>query len=449
MEELKVGIVSLGCAKNLVDTEIMLGIVNREGYAISNQVEKADIIIVNTCGFIGDAKEESINSILEMAEYKEKGSCQVLIATGCLTQRYGKELLQEIPELDGIIGTGDYQHIAQVIEDVLKGKKILSINKRGFLYDHTYPRILSGPPHRAYVKVAEGCSHRCAFCVIPQLRGKYQSREPDSVLAEVKDLSKKGVKEVNFIAQDTTAYGKDLGSARINLSYLLKELSKIEGIYWFRILYGYPREITSQLIEVIAEVNKICNYIDIPLQHSHQDILKKMKRPLDKEESKELVFRLRERIPGIIIRSTFMVGFPGEKDEHFLDLYRFMKEMEFDRAGVFLYSREDGTRAAKMKDQVAEKVKLERFKALMELQQEISLKKNQSFVSKSLEVLVEGKISPGLFYGRFYGQAPEVDGVVYINSSRQLIPGQMIKTRITRSYTYDLEGEEEIEGKIN
>jgi len=440
----RIGIVSLGCAKNLVDTEIMLGILKKKGYEISNKAEEAEVLIVNTCGFIGDAKEESINTILEMAEHKKGGECKALIASGCLTQRYGEELLQEIPELDGIIGTGDYQHIAEVVEDVLKGNRVLRINSCGFLYDHTYPRELSGPGYRAYVKIAEGCSHRCSFCVIPQLRGRYQSRYPDSVLAEVKDLSKKGVKEFNLIAQDTTAYGKDLQDTRINLSLLLTKISEIENISWIRILYGYPQGITSQLLEVMSAESKVCNYIDIPLQHSHPEILKKMNRPLSKEKSKEVITRLRDKVPGIILRSTFMVGFPGEKEEHFLDLYSFMEAIQFDRAGVFIYSREEGTRAGAMEGQVEERVKMERFKALMELQQEISLKKNKSFIGKSLDVLVEGQVSPGLFHGRFYGQAPEVDGVVYLNSSRQLIPGEMVKARITRSYSYDLEGEEEL-----
>ena len=439
----KLGVISLGCAKNLVDTEVMLGLITEAGFEVTNNAQEAQVLIINTCGFINDAKEESIDTILEMAEYKNKGNCKVLLATGCLTQRYREELMKEIPELDGIIGTGDYNKIATVIEDALKGTKIASFDNCGFLYDHTYPRLLSGPSHRAYVKIAEGCNHKCAFCVIPDLRGRYQSRSPESVIKEVEGLANRGVKEINLIAQDSTSYGKDLKDSSVNLARLLKQLVNKESVEWLRVLYGYPTGVTEDLIEVIANENKICKYLDIPLQHAHPEILKKMGRFLPPEDAKQLITKIRKNIPGVILRSTFMVGFPGEKDHHFDELYQFMQEIQFERAGVFVYSREESTKAAKLKEQVKNNVKVERFHRLMKLQKKISEQKNKDYLGSIQQVLVEGQVrdSHDLYFGRFWGQAPEVDGLVYFTSNRHVSSGDLVKAKITGTYTYDLKGE--------
>lgn len=437
-----VGIISLGCAKNLVDTEVMLGILREAGFIITNRPEKAEVLIVNTCGFINDAKEESINTIIEMGQYKETGKCEVLIGTGCLTQRYGEELLKEMPELDAVVGTGDYPKIVEVINKALTGLKVILIADTEFLYDHTFPRMLSGPSHRAFVKIAEGCSHRCAFCVIPRLRGKYRSRKPLSVIKEVEGLAAQGVKEINLIAQDTTGYGKDLkdNGKCADLPGLLRELVKINGIRWIRILYGYPDGVRDDLIRVMASEEKICKYLDLPLQHAHPHILKKMRRSFNKEKIMSLISKLRSEIPGIILRSTFMVGFPGEKESHFNELYNFIKAVKLDRVGVFIYSREEHTPAANFQGQVKKRLKIRRYRKLMDLQKRISAQRNALFKGSTLEVLVEGKLH-NFYFGRFYGQAPEVDGLVYFNSVHSLKLGEMVKVKINSSGFYDLKGE--------
>ncbi len=440
MSEIKVGVISLGCAKNLVDTEVMLGILKEAGFKITGQPEKAEVLIINTCGFINDAKEESINTIIEMGQYKKRGNCKVLIGTGCLTQRYGKELLKEMPELDGVVGTGDYPDIVEVINGALAGLKVIHMSDSKFLYDHTSPRVLSGPPHRAYVKIAEGCSHRCAFCVIPRLWGDYRSREPLSIIKEVEELAAKGVKEINLIAQDTTGYGKDLKDKAVNLPSLLRDLVKIKDISWIRVLYGYPDGITGDLIRVMASEEKICKYLDLPLQHAHPYILKKMRRPFNKEKIKDMISTLRAEISGIILRSSFIVGFPGEKEFHFKELYNFLNEVKFDRVGVFIYSREEDTPAAQFKGQIKEKLKVKRYQSLMTLQKRISREKNEAYKGSILEVLVEGKLQNS-YFGRFYGQAPEVDGLVYFKSIYPLNTGQFVKVKINAAGYYDLRGE--------
>ncbi len=437
-----VGIISLGCAKNLVDTEVMLGLLQGAGYKITADASIAEILIVNTCGFIGDAKEESINTLLEMAEYKDKGNCKILLAAGCLSQRYGEELLIEIPELDGVVGTGCFHRLPEIMTDALEGKRPVCIEQSRFLYDHTFPRIVSTPPYMAYVKIAEGCSHRCSFCIIPQLRGKYRSRDPLSVVSEVKDLVGRGVKELNLIAQDTTGYGRDLRSENINLSVLLRELVQIQGIKWIRVLYGYPGGITEDLVQVMSKEDKICKYLDLPLQHAHGEILKNMRRPFRKTKIQELLEQLREKIPGIILRSSFIVGFPGEKREHFDELYSFLEEVKFDRVGIFRYSLEEGTSAALLDRQVPEEVKMERYQRLMELQKKISLQKNRELLSKILEVLMEGKVPDvkNLYVGRYRGQAPDVDGAVYVKSTSPLKAGEIVKVKISSVGAYDLQG---------
>lgn len=440
-----VGIISLGCAKNLVDTEVMLGLLQKAGYSITAEASRADILIVNTCGFIDQAKEESIETLLEMAEHKHKGDCKILLAAGCLSQGYGEELLKEIPELDGVVGTGCFQRIVEILTDALEGKRLICVEPPQFLYDHTFPRILSTPPYMAYVKIAEGCSHRCAFCIIPQLRGKYRSRDPESVVQEVEGLVRRGVKEINLIAQDTTSYGRGLGSGKVNLPTLLKELVKIDGLKWLRILYGYPGGVTSDLIAVMSREDKICSYLDLPLQHAHPEILKNMRRPFHKTKIKELVEKLREKIPGIILRSSFMVGFPGEQEEHFKELYSFLEEIQFDRVGFFSYSPQEGTPAALLGFQVPEEIKEERFGKLTKLQRKISLQKNRGLLGSSLEVLIEGKVPKGkeFYVGRYVGQAPEVDGAVYVKSALPLGTGEMIQVKINSVGSYDLQGKAE------
>ncbi|UNC91863.1 30S ribosomal protein S12 methylthiotransferase RimO [Candidatus Contubernalis alkaliaceticus] len=438
----KVGVISLGCAKNLVDTEVMLGLLMKAGYEITAEASSAHILIVNTCGFIGDAKEESINTLLEMAEYKNKGNCSILLAAGCLSQRYGEELLKEIPELDGVVGTGCFDRLPEILAESLEGNRPVYIEQPRFLYDHTFPRVVSTSPHMAYVKIAEGCNHRCSFCIIPKLRGKYRSREPRSVVQEVEVLAWQGVKELNLIAQDTTGYGRDLGPGRANLPALLRELAQIQGINWIRVLYGYPGGISGDLIQIMSQEDKICNYLDIPLQHAHGEILKRMRRPFRKTKVQEQMEQLRLKIPGITLRSSFIVGFPGETEEHFEVLYSFLEEVRFDRVGIFRYSLEEGTTAALMGRQVSEEVKAERYQRLMELQKNISLQKNRELLSSTLEVLMEGKVPKvkNLYVGRYRGQAPEVDGVVYVKSTSPLKAGEIVQVKISSVVAYDLQG---------
>ncbi len=442
MAEKLVGIISLGCAKNLVDTEVMLGLLQRAGYHITSEAFRAQILIVNTCGFIDPAKEESIETLLEMAEYKKRGNCEILLAAGCLSQGHGEELVKEISELDGVVGTGCFHKIVEVLSEALEGKRPVCVDTPHFLYDHTFPRVLSTPPYTAYVKIAEGCSHRCSFCVIPKLRGRYRSREPVSVAREVQSLAENGVKEINLIAQDTTGYGRDIHPGKVSLSLLLEELVTIAGIQWIRVLYGYPGGITGELMGVMSREEKVCSYLDLPLQHAHQDILVKMRRPFRKAKIKQLVEKLRERIPGIVLRSSFMVGFPGEKEEHFRELYSFLEEIRFDRAGFFSYSPQENTPSALMENQVPEEIKEERFLSLMELQKKISLEKNKNLLGDRLEVLIEGQVPnrKNYYTGRYAGQAPEVDGAVYVKSHFPLRAGEIVQVKITAAGAYDLQG---------
>ncbi|WP_213818428.1 30S ribosomal protein S12 methylthiotransferase RimO [Garciella nitratireducens] len=436
-----VGIVSLGCAKNLVDTETMLGILSEKGYQIVIQEEAADILIVNTCGFIESAKQESINIILKLAQYKKNGRCKALIVAGCLAERYREELQNEIPEIDGIIGTGNFYEITKVIQKTLRGEKYLNYGNQDYLFKENLSRLLATPSHTAYIKIADGCDHFCTYCIIPYLRGRYRSRKIEDIINEAENLSRKGVKEIIIIAQDIGEYGKDI-YGEYKLAHLLKELVKIKKIQWIRLLYVYPENITDELIQVIKNNDKICNYIDIPLQHSHNEILKKMGRRITKEEILSLIKNLRNRIPDIVIRTSLIVGFPGEEKYHFQDLLNFVKKIQLDHIGVFPYSMEENTPAAQFPNQIDEQVKKLRQDRVMEIQQSISLKKNEKKIGKIYKILVEGKENQNnIYYGRSYEFAPDIDGLVYFKSDIPITIGEFYRVRINKAFEYDLLGD--------
>jgi len=439
----RVGLVSLGCPKNLVDSEVMLGLLRDAKFQISNNEAEADVLIVNTCGFIESAKEESIRHILELAQYKESGPCRVLVVAGCLAQRYHHELMEEMPEIDALVGPGQIDRIADIIQDILATKeRKFHINEPLYIYDEHAPRLLSTPSHTAYVKIAEGCDNRCAYCAIPDIRGRFRSRPMESIEAEVRKLVENGAKEIILIAQDTTRYGYDL-YGEYRLAQLLRLLSPIPNLKWIRLMYCYPNRFTSELIKTIAELPNVCKYIDLPLQHAADEILQKMKRPVNRQQARDLIQRLRQEVPGITLRTSFIVGFPGETEEQFQELLDFMKEVRFDRAGVFTYSQEEGTPAAELPHQVPGEIKQERFHRAMSLQQEISMAQNQGKVGQVLEVLVEEitDTGKGIYSGRSQGDAPEIDGTVEFLSSRTLLVGDIVKVKITRALEYDLMGE--------
>jgi len=437
-----VGIISLGCAKNLVDTEVMLGILTESGYQITPEASEAQVLIVNTCGFISSAQEESINTILELAQYKVKGKCKALIVTGCLGQKYKDELARELPEVDAIIGTGQVAEINHVVDRVLTGgERVLEVSKPEFIYSHELPRIRSTPGYSAYVKVADGCDNCCSYCVIPELRGNYRSRPMESIIMEVQSLAAQGVKEIMLIAQDTTRYGLDL-YGKYKLVDLLEKLCEIEGVVWLRLLYCYPTHFTSELIDFMAGNNKVCKYLDIPLQHASDRLLTMMNRRGNKQQLVELINNLRSKMPGIVLRTSFIVGLPGETEEEYQELLDFMSKMEFDHVGIFTYSREEGTPAAEYPDQVPEEVKEDRYDRAMALQLTISQEKNQRLIGKRMLVLVEGEVpdEPGMFYGRSEGNAPDIDGKVYFTGTG-FQPGDLVTVRITQGFDYDLLGE--------
>ena len=439
---MKAGFISLGCAKNLVDTEVMLGILQDNGIELTPDPAEAEIIIVNTCAFIQSAKEESITTVLNMAEYKETGCCRSLIIAGCLGERYHQELLDDMPEADAIIGTGAWNRIMEAVRETLAGNRIVLAGENEIVYDAKTPRILTTPVYTAYVKIAEGCDHRCAFCAIPLIRGRYRSRTLEDIRAEVERLAAAGVKEINLIAQDSTNYGRDLYGAP-TLSRLLRMLCQVEGVRWLRILYAYPRFFTDELIETIAAEPKICKYIDLPLQHAHDAVLRSMRRADDRAMIEALLDKIRARIPEAVIRSTFIVGFPGETDAQYQTLRRFLEKQRFDQVGVFTYSQEEGTPAAAMGGQVAEDVMQERYHDLMSLQSKISEETNHSLEGRVLEVLVEGRDEEqeNIAYGRSYREAPEVDGQIYIEGDTGSRPGDMVKVRILQGFAYDIVGE--------
>lgn len=436
----KIGLVSLGCAKNQTDAEIMLGILAGEGFSITPDPADADIIIVNTCGFIESAKKESIDAILEMAEYK-KDKCRLLIATGCLAERYSGEILIEMPELDAVCGTGDYDKIAEVIKDAFKGEKPNISGHISRTPPERLPRILSTPPYTAYLKIADGCDNNCTYCAIPLIRGHYRSRKIEDIAEEAQSLADNGVKELILIAQDTSRYGSDIYGEN-GLDKLLEELVKVDKIEWIRVHYFYPEAITESLIDTMAKYDKICNYIDMPVQHGNDYILRRMARRTNQKEILSKIDMIRKKMPDCTIRTSIIVGFPGETDEHFNDLYEFVKKVRFDRMGVFTYSQEEDTPAADFADQVDEEIKEARFDKLMTLQQGISLELNQAKIGQTLEVLVEGYDEESfLFYGRSRGDSIEVDGKVYFATENEVSEGDIVSVKILNADEYDLVGE--------
>lgn len=437
---LKVGIVSLGCPKNLVDSEIMLGIIKDSGFLLTNSEQEADVLVVNTCSFIEQAKEESINTILELARHKAGGKCRSLLVTGCLAQRYPRELLREMPEIDGLLGTGSISEIAGVIHKTLAGERVVHVGSPGYLHHAGQPRVQATPPYTAYLKIAEGCHNRCSYCVIPDIRGPYRSRKKEEILDEAAALAGRGVKELIITAQDTTLYGIDL-YGRLALHELLAGMEDIEGLVWVRILYGYPTYLTDQLIEVMAKSSKICRYLDLPLQHASDTVLRRMSRRGSGEDYLRLVEKLRRSIPGITLRTSFIVGFPGETEKEFQQLLDFMRQVKFERAGVFVYSREEGTAAAEMAGQVPEDTKIERRDRAMELQQRISLENNQGKIGETVDALVEGGGEQGMYTGRTESDAPDIDGKVFFKAKRDLTPGDFVRVLIRDASWYDLEGE--------
>lgn len=444
----RVYFVSLGCPKNRVDSEVMLGQMGTAGHELVDQPEDADVIVVNTCGFIDAAKEESIDTILEMAEHKEAGSCEKLVVTGCLTQRYGSEVAREIPEIDHILGSADYAGISGVIESVpppaSTGKKRLSLpviqvsETPEYLYDHTSPRLITGGQHSVYLKIAEGCDRPCSFCIIPKLRGPQRSRSIESVVTEARDLVARGAREINLVAQDLTRYGVDRPESP-TLAALLRELAAIPELPWVRMHYTYPTAFTDELIDVIASEESVLSYIDVPLQHIAFEMLKRMRRGHSPRVTWELIERLRARIPGVVLRTTFIVGHPGETDAEFQELCDFVRQARFDHVGVFTYSTEPGTHSATLGEPVPRHIAEERRDQLMALQREIARERKQALVESEIEVLVDGVSDESdlLLQGRWYGQAPEVDGSVYL-ADGSASPGDIVRARVTDFADYDL-----------
>lgn len=445
---MKIGVVSLGCPKNLVDSETMLGLIHEEKYEITNDPSEAEIIIVNTCGFIESAKEESINTILQMAEYKKSGSCKYIIVTGCLSQRYAEELFSELPEADAIAGVEVYDEIGSIIKRVMNGERFIMLerSKPDVIYtskETFLPRILTTPSYTAYLKIAEGCDNCCSYCAIPKIRGPYRSKPIEQVLKEAKALADNGVKELIVVAQDTTRYGEDLPGGKLLLADLLKELNKIESLKWIRVMYCYPNNFTDELIETFASLDKVCKYVDLPLQHASNRLLASMNRYDTREEVETLLAKLRKRIPGIVIRTTFIVGFPGETDADFEELKEFVEQQRFENAGVFAYSQEEGTVAGAMPNQIPDEIKQERYHELMALQAQISEEIHKDTEGQTLEVLVEGieEDGSGLHYGRSYREAPDIDGLVFIENPGDIKPGCFVKVNILQGFTYESVGE--------
>lgn len=433
--------VSLGCDKNLVDSEVMLGLLASKGYRMVDDETMADVIVVNTCCFIHDAKEESIQTILEMAEYKKEGRLKALIVTGCLAQRYQQEIIDEIEEVDAVLGTTSYDKIVETIEEVLSGTSTVKVEDLDLLPLVDEKRLVTTGGHFAYLKIAEGCDKHCTYCIIPKIRGNFRSVPMERLVQEAKELAEQGVKELILVAQETTLYGKDLYGEK-SLHRLLKELCKVRGIQWIRVLYCYPEEIYDELIQVIKEEEKICNYLDLPIQHASNDILKRMGRRTSKEQLIEIIQKLRREIPDLALRTTLITGFPGETAEHHEELMAFIDEMEFDRLGVFTYSPEEDTPAATMPDQIPEEVKENRQADLMELQQEIAFELAEEMIGRELYVMIEGKVADeNAYVGRTYKDAPNVDGLIFVESDEELMSGDFAKVRITGALEYDLMGE--------
>ncbi len=433
--------ISLGCDKNLVDSEVMLGLLDAKGYRIVDDEQEADIIVINTCCFIHDAKEESIRIILEMAEYKKEGRLKALIVTGCLAQRYQQEILKEIPEVDAVVGTASYDRILRVIEEALAGDGRVELADVDVLPLVDEKRLLTTGGHYAYLKIAEGCDKHCTYCIIPKIRGNYRSVPMERLMKEAEELAEQGVKELILVAQETTLYGKDLYGER-SLHRLLERLCKIGGIRWIRLLYCYPEEIYDELIQVIKKEKKICHYLDLPIQHASDEILKRMGRKTSREQLEKIIWKLREEIPDITLRTTLITGFPGETKEQHEELMEFIDEMEFDRLGVFTYSPEEDTPAADMPDQIPEEVKEERRAELMELQQEIAFDQAEEMTGREVLVMVEGKVvDEDAYVGRTYRDAPNVDGLIFIHTEEELMSGDFARVKVAGALEYDLIGE--------
>lgn len=437
----KVLFISLGCDKNLADSEEMLGMLVAHGYTIVNDETEADVAVVNTCAFIHDAKEESISNILEMAKYKETGSLKVLLVTGCLAQRYKEEIIKEIPEVDAVLGTTSFDDIIEALDKAFEGEKYLEFKDISYLPDVDTKRMITTGGCYEYLKIAEGCDKHCTYCIIPKLRGRYRSVPMEKLVKQAEYMAEQGVKELVIVAQETTIYGCDLYGEK-SLHKLLKELCRIPGIAWIRVLYCYPEEIYPELIQVMKEEPKICHYLDLPIQHCNDRILKRMGRRTTRQELVDMISLLRREIPDIVLRTTLITGFPGETQREHEELMNFIDEIEFDRLGVFTYSPEEDTPAAVMPDQIDEEVKKDRQAELMELQQEISLDKGQDKIHTEVKVMIEGKVAEeNAYVGRTYGDAPGVDGYIFVNTDTELISGDLCMVHITGALEYDLIGE--------
>jgi ribosomal protein S12 methylthiotransferase len=435
---MKIGFVSLGCPKNLVDSEVMLGLAERAGYTLTADAADADVLVVNTCSFIDSARQESVNAILEMASHKTGGRCRRLVVTGCMAERYRDELGKEIPEIDAILGTNE---VPQIVGAVEGAPRSTALPKRNYLYTDRTPRHLTTPSHYAYVKIAEGCNYRCAFCIIPRLRGHYRSRPADSIVREARALAARGVRELILVSQDTTYFGNDRGE-RDALGRLLRDLNTVDGLERIRLLYLYPTTITAATLNAIAECDKVCKYVDLPLQHASDTVLRRMRRPGAREGYVRLIRRIRSAIPGVTLRTTFIVGFPGETDREFDELRRFVEAMAFDHVGVFIYSHEEGTPAGRLKDDVPRRVKLQRQRALMTLQKRMVSAANKRRVGERVRVLVDGPSPehPLVLRGRTAGQAPEIDSVVYLSEADPEVcrPGVLVAAEVVEARGYDL-----------
>ena len=438
---MKVLFISLGCDKNLADSEEMLGLLTGKGHEIVDSEEEAEVIVINTCCFIHDAKEESVENILEMAEYKKAGTCKVLIVTGCMAQRYKEEIIQEIPEVDAVLGTTSYMDILKAIDEACEGRHFQEFRDINELPEDSGRRVLTTGGHYGYLKIAEGCDKHCTYCIIPSLRGRFRSVPQERLIAQAEHMAEQGVKELILVAQETTMYGTDLYGKK-TLHLLMKELCKIKGIRWIRVLYCYPEEIYDELIQVMKEEKKICHYLDLPIQHASDRILKRMGRRTTRAQLTATIEKLRKEIPDIVLRTTLITGFPGETEADHQEVMEFVDEMEFDRLGAFTYSPEEGTPAETMEGQIPEEVKEERRDEIMELQQEISLEKGNDRIGQELLVMIEGKVSgESAYIARTYGDAPKVDGYIFVQTGELLMTGDFAKVRVTGALEYDLIGE--------
>lgn len=438
---MKLLFVSLGCDKNLVDSEEMLGLLTGNGFEIVDDETEAEAIVVNTCCFINDAKEESVNTILEMAEYKKTGSCKVLVVTGCMAQRYKNEIIEEVPEVDAVLGTTSYGDILKAIREAMEGKHFQEFKDIDYLPEKLGKRVLTTGGHFGYLKIAEGCDKHCTYCIIPKLRGKFRSVPMERLVTQAKEMAEEGVKELILVAQETTVYGQDIYGEK-SLHKLLKELCQIKGIRWIRLLYCYPEEIDDNLIQVMKEEPKICHYLDLPIQHASDAILKRMGRRTSKQQLIDTITKLRKEIPDIALRTTLITGFPGETQEQHEEVMEFVDEMEFERLGVFTYSPEEDTPAATMPDQIDEEVKEDRQADIMELQQEIVFDQAEDMIGKEVLVMIEGKVADeNAYVGRTYRDAPNVDGLIFVNTDEELMTGDFAKVKVTGAAEYDLIGE--------